>query len=471
MSKRETVCVPQEEILKQKQFTYDVKELNHGRLKKYSVQTFGCQMNENDSERLSGMLSEMGYIETDNTNESDVIIYNTCCVRENAELKVYGHLGALKKLKEERPDMVIAVCGCMMQQKEVVEHIKKKYRHVDLIFGTHNLYKFPELLYNALNSEENIIDIWETTGAVAEGMPIQRKSKHKAFVTVMYGCNNFCSYCIVPYVRGRERSRSIEDIVDEVRHLGQDGCKEITLLGQNVNSYGKDLPGDLSFAKLLIELNKVEGIERIRFMTSHPKDLTEELIYAMRDCEKVCEHLHLPIQAGSTRILAEMNRKYTKEQYIELADRVKEIIPGIAMTTDIIVGFPGESDEDFQETINIMERVRFDSAFTFLYSKRTGTPAANNPNQVSEEDKKKRFDRLLEVQNRISKEINDEYLGKEVEVLVEGPSRNVETIFTGRTRTGKIVNFKGTEEMVGQLVKVKIEGIQTWSLEGSVISI
>lgn len=469
MSRRETVCVPQEEINRQKEFIHLIKEINAGKIKKYNLSTFGCQMNENDSERLAGMLAEMGYVESQNTGDSDLIIYNTCCVRENAELKVYGHLGSLKKLKEDKPDMIISVCGCMMQQKEVVEHIKKKYRHVDLIFGTHNLYKFPELLYSAITSDDNIIDVWETAGQIAEGVPIERKDGVKAWVTVMYGCNNFCSYCIVPYVRGRERSRSIDDIVNEVRMLGQQDFEEITLLGQNVNSYGKDLDADISFAKLLYEVNKVEGIERIRFMTSHPKDLSDDLIAAMRDCEKVCEHLHLPIQAGSSRILEEMNRKYTKEQYLELVAKIKENIPGIALTTDIIVGFPGETDGDFEETLDVLEKVRYDMAYTFLYSKRTGTPAAKNPNQVPEEIKKQRFENLIEVQNRISKEINDRLLGAEVEVLVEGLSKSSTKTYTGRTRTNKIVNFKGSEELVGKLVKVKIEKTQTWSLAGTLI--
>ena len=469
MSKRETVCVSQEDIIRQKEFIHLIKEINAGRIKRYSISTFGCQMNENDSEKLAGMLTEMGYVETQDEKDSDLIIYNTCCVRENAEQKVYGHLGALKNLKRDRPDMVIAICGCMMQQREVVEHIKQKYRHVDLIFGTHNLYKFPELLYNNLRTNQNIIDIWETEGMIAEGIPIERKDGVKAWVTVMYGCNNFCSYCIVPYVRGRERSRKIQDIVDEVTLLGQQGFKEITLLGQNVNSYGKDLENGATFAKLLYELNKVDGIERIRFMTSHPKDLSDELIYAMRDCEKVCEHLHLPIQAGSSRILEKMNRKYSKEQYLKLVDKVKKNIPGIALTTDIIVGFPGETDEDFEETLDVVEKVRYDNAYTFLYSKRTGTPAAKSPDQVAEEVKKQRFERLLEVQNRISKEINDTLLGKNVEVLVEGLSKTNTETYTGRTRTNKIVNFKGSDELIGKLVKVKIEKVQTWSLEGTVI--
>lgn len=469
MGKRESILVPQEEILRQREFIKQIRELNPDRLLKYSISTFGCQMNENDSERLAGMLAEMGYIESGNINECDLIIYNTCCVRENAELKVYGHLGALKKLKKQKPDMIIAICGCMMQQKEVVEHIRQKYRHVDLIFGTHNLYKFPELLLNAVNSKKSVIEIEESAGYIAEGMPIERKDGVKAWVTIMYGCNNFCSYCIVPYVRGRERSREPKDIIDEVNKLGRQGFKEITLLGQNVNSYGMDLQQELGFSGLLRELDRLDGIERIRFMTSHPKDLSNDLISAMRDCGKVCEHLHLPIQAGSNRILELMNRKYTRERYLELASSIKREIPGIALTTDIIVGFPGETEEDFLETLDIIEKVRFDFAYTFLYSKRTGTPAAKSNEQISEEVKKERFDRLLEVQNSISKEINEKLLGTDAEIIVEGPSRNSISTFTGRTRTNKIVNFKGKRDLIGSLVKVRIKKIQTWSLEGELL--
>lgn len=470
MSNRECIQIPQKEILQQREFIRQVRELNPTRLLNYGISTFGCQMNENDSERLAGMLSEMGYLEAGKTEDSDMIIYNTCCVRENAELKVYGHLGSLKKLKEQKPDMIIAVCGCMMQQKEVVEHIRTKYRHVDLIFGTHNLYKFPELLFNAINSDKSIIDIQDTTGSIAEGMPIARKEGVKARVTVVYGCNNFCSYCIVPYVRGRERSRNTIEILEEARQLGRQGFKEITLLGQNVNSYGLDISENKGFAGLLRELDNVEGIERIRFMTSHPKDLSLDLIEAMRDCSKVCEHLHLPVQAGSSRILELMNRKYTKEMYLELATEIREQIPEIALTTDIIAGFPGETEEDFDETLDLLEKVRFDFAYTFLYSKRTGTPAANSPDQISEEVKKQRFEKLLVVQNRISKEINEKLLGTESELLVEGLSRNSISTFTGRTRTNKIVNFKGTKELIGKLVQVRIKKIQTWSLEGELIN-
>ncbi len=472
--KRITTKVSAEEINQQYKYIETMKQYNQGIISglgkpvRYNIETFGCQMNENDSERLSGMLSEMGYSECSERRDSDLIIFNTCCVRENAEQKVYGHLGALKKLKETNPNLIIAICGCMMQQKEVVDHIKKTYKHVDIIFGTHNLYKFPELLNTAITTKSTIIDVWDSTGSIAENMPIARKDNIKAWVTVMYGCNNFCSYCIVPYVRGRERSRSLEEIKNEVEKLAEDGCKEITLLGQNVNSYGKDLEGDLTFAGLLRELNKIQGIERIRFMTSHPKDLSDELIYAMRDCEKVCEHLHLPVQSGSSKVLDEMNRKYKKEQYLELIEKVKSNIQGIALSTDIIVGFPGETEEDFNETLDVVAKARFDMAYTFLYSKRTGTPAAKNPEQIPESVKKQRFDKLLELQNTISKEINDQLLGKEMEVLVEGLSKSSKTTYTGRTRENKIVNFKGSPDMIGKLVKVKIDEIQTWSLLGKV---
>ena len=470
MSKREAVCIPQEEIVRQREFLHQVRYMNRGIPKKYSISTFGCQMNENDSERLSGMLAEMGYEETDRQEESDFIIFNTCCVRENAELKVYGHLGRLKKLKEEKPELLIAVCGCMMQQSDVVDHIKKSYRHVDLVFGTHNLFRFPELTYTAMMEKAPVIAVSEEEGTIAEGLPIERKDGVKAWVTIMYGCNNFCSYCIVPYVRGRERSRIKEDILDEIRLLGHQGYKEVTLLGQNVNSYGKDREDGIDFSRLLHEVNAVEGIERIRFMTSHPKDLSDDLIRAMKECPKVCEHLHLPIQSGSNRILKEMNRKYTREHYLELVSKIREAMPGIALTTDIIVGFPGETEEDFLDTLDLMKKVRFDTAYTFLYSVRKGTPAAEKTDRVPEEVKKERFDRLLALQNAVSRQINDPLLGAELEVLVEGVSRNNIHTFSGRTRTNKIVNFNGNSGLIGRLVRVRIEKVQTWSLEGTLIS-
>ena len=464
--------IPAEEIAVQYRYMEQIKELNreflagYGRQKLVYLQSFGCQMNENDSEKLSGMLEIMGYTHTDKPEDSDLVIYNTCCVRENAELKVYGHLGSLKALKSRKPDLIIAVCGCMMQQKDVVGHIKEKYKQVDLIFGTHNLYRFPELLDRALHTDSLVADVESSEGSIAEGVPVRRGEGVKAWLTIMYGCNNFCSYCIVPYVRGRERSRQVSDIVDEARLLGHQGFKEITLLGQNVNSYGLDLKNGSSFAGLLRSLEDVEGIDRIRFMTSHPKDLSNDLILAMRDCRKVCEHLHLPVQAGSNAILQEMNRKYTREYYFDLVDGIRNQIPDISLTTDIIVGYPGESDEDFKQTLDLIEKVRFDYVYTFLYSKRTGTPAAMKEEQVGGKVKKERFDTLLELQNRIGKELNEPLSGKSVEVLVEGPSKNSITTLAGRTRTNKIVNFKGSLDLTGRLVDVRITNAGTWSLDG-----
>jgi tRNA-2-methylthio-N6-dimethylallyladenosine synthase len=375
-------------------------------------------------------------------------------------------LGLLKNLKKNKPDMTICICGCMMQQPDEVNRVKSTYRHVDLVFGTHNLYKFPELLYDVIQKNQPIIDIWDIDGVITEGLPIQRKDSLKAWVSIMFGCNNFCSYCVVPFVRGRERSRSIEDIMKEINGLANEGYKEIGLLGQNVNSYGIDLGMENAFPKLLREVNNVEGIERIRFMTSHPKDMTDELILAMAECDKVCEQLHLPIQAGSTKVLSDMNRKYTKQQYLDLIDKVKKAIPNIAISTDIIVGFPGETDQDFEDTIDVLEKVRYDFVYSFIYSKRNNTPAAKREDQVSETDKKKRFEKLLEVQNKISKEINDQYMGKSCEVLVEGMSKNDESVYTGRTGTNKVVNFSCRENHIGKLVNVKITKAQTWSLEG-----
>lgn len=469
MDTRENILVTEDEMIKQDAFLQMVAEKNPDANKKYIINTFGCQMNENDSEKLSGMLEAMGYMRTQTIEEADLILYNTCCVRENAELKVYGHLGSLKALKNRKPGLIIAVSGCMMQQKDVVDVITKKYRHVDLVFGTHNLYKFPELLYMTLNSEKPVAVVSDSDGYIAEGMPIKRDHGVKAWTTIMYGCNNFCSYCIVPYVRGRERSRKLSDIINEARVLGHQGYKEITLLGQNVNSYGLDLKDGSNFALLLRSLEDLEGIERIRFMTSHPKDLTDELILAMKECKKVCEHLHLPIQAGSNRILSEMNRRYTREQYFQLVDRIRSQIPEISLTTDIIAGYPGETEEDFAQTLDLIEKVRFDYVYTFLYSKRTGTPAAKRQDQIPEDVKKKRFGALLELQDSIGRQINEELAGKSVEILVEGISKNSFSMMTGRTRTNKIVNFKGKTDLTGQLVNVIIDNTGTWSLEGTLV--
>lgn len=437
--------------------------------KKFKIETWGCQMNAEDSEKLSGMLKKMGYEETESTEESDLIIYNTCCVRENAELKVYGNLGMLRKLKEKKSGLIIAVCGCMMQQEGMAEEIIKRFPYVDIIFGTHNSYKFPEYLNRVKTEGKSVIEILNKQEGIVEGIPIDRKSEVKAFVTIMYGCNNFCTYCIVPYVRGRERSRKPEDIENEIKELINKGYKEITLLGQNVNSYGKDFESGINFAKLLKRVNDIDGLERIRFMTSHPKDLTQELIDTITECDKVCEHIHLPVQSGSTRLLKKMNRHYTREQYLDLVQRIKQKIPGIALTTDIIVGFPGETEEDFRDTLSLVEEVGFDSAFTFIYSKRKGTPAFEYEDQIEDSVKHERFNRLIEIINRLSAEKNKEYDGKIVEVLAEDYSKNDKYKLMGRTRTGKLVNFPGDGSSIGKLINVKITQALSFSLNGDSI--
>lgn len=401
MSKRKQVQVPMEKIEEQDRFIEAIAEQNsryyaiHQVKPKYIIQTFGCQMNEHDSEKLCAMLDSMGYEQGMMVDECDLIIYNTCAVRENAELKVFGNLGHLKLAKRKNPDLKIAVCGCMMQQPHVVKEIKSKYKHVDLVFGTHNLYKFPELLTKSIESENILVDVWDVDGEVVEGLKSNRKFELKAFVNIMYGCNNFCTYCIVPYTRGRERSRTPEDILNEIKELVANGTKEVTLLGQNVDSYGKTLDNPMTFAELLREVNNVEGIERIRFMTSHPKDISDEVIYAIRDCDKVCEFLHLPVQCGSSSLLKVMNRHYTKEQYLEIIEKAKKEVPDIAFSTDLMIGFPGETEEDLLDTIDVVEKVRYDSAFTFIYSKRKGTPAAEMENQIPEDVKHERFNRVL----------------------------------------------------------------------------
>lgn len=426
----------------------------------------GCQMNAHDSEKLEGMLDEMGYERTQEETEADFIIYNTCCVRENAELKVYGKLGWLKHYKKENPDAVVALCGCMMQQDTVLETIRQKYRHVDLVFGTFNLYKLPELMKTRAESGCTVFDIWQENQEVVEDLPSIRHFPYKASVNIMFGCNNFCSYCIVPYVRGRERSRTPEDILAEVRKLAADGVKEVMLLGQNVNSYGKNLENPVSFAELLRMVNEVEGIERIRFMTSHPKDMSNELILAMKECDKVCKNLHLPFQSGSTEILKKMNRHYTKEGYLELVRKVREAMPEITLSTDIIVGFPGETEEDFQETLDVIRKARYCTAFTFIYSKRTGTPAAKMENQVPEDVVKDRFDRMLRVLNPIVHEVTEEQVGKVLPVLVEEVSKHDENILTGRTEQNTLVHFSGSKDLIGQMVPVKIIENKTFYVIG-----
>lgn len=435
---------------------------------KYYIETWGCQMNEEDSEKLSGMLKSIGYSKTDNLNEAGIIIYNTCCVRENAENKVFGNLGELKHLKKKNPDLIIAICGCMMQQEGMADKILSKFPHVNIIFGTHNAYKFPEYLNRVRTEGVQVKEIFNKETEIVEGLPIDRESSVKAFVTIMYGCNNFCTYCIVPYVRGRERSRKSEDIINEIKDLVSKGYKEITLLGQNVNSYGKGLEEDIDFAKLLRKINEVEGLERVRFMTPHPKDLTKDVIMAIKECDKLCEQVHLPVQSGSNRILKKMNRHYTKETYLELVELIKKEIPGVSITTDIIVGFPGETEEDFLDTLDLVNKVQYDSAFTFIYSRRNNTPADIMLNQVPDEDKHNRFDRLIKAVNENVIRKNKEFEGKTVEVLVEGPSKNDESKFTGRTRNGKLVNFSGENVKAGDLVNVKIVRAQPFSLIGEV---
>lgn len=435
---------------------------------KYYIETWGCQMNEEDSEKLSGMLKSIGYSKTDNLNEAGIIIYNTCCVRENAENKVFGNLGELKHLKKKNPDLIIAICGCMMQQEGMADKILSKFPHVNIIFGTHNAYKFPEYLNRVRTEGVQVKEIFNKETEIVEGLPIDRESSVKAFVTIMYGCNNFCTYCIVPYVRGRERSRKSEDIINEIKDLVSKGYKEITLLGQNVNSYGKGLEEDIDFAKLLRKINEVEGLERVRFMTPHPKDLTKDVIMTIKECDKLCEQVHLPVQSGSNRVLKKMNRHYTKESYLELVELIKKEIPGVSITTDIIVGFPGETEEDFLDTLDLVNKVQYDSAFTFIYSRRNNTPADMMLNQVPDEDKHNRFDRLIKAVNENVIRKNKEFEGKTVEVLVEGPSKNDESKFTGRTRNGKLVNFSGENVKAGDLVNVKIVRAQPFSLIGEV---
>ncbi len=460
-----------EKLLLQQDFIQKIRQENEqmqGRLYAFA-ETYGCAQNENDSERIRGMLIDMGYEITENSEKADLIIYNTCAVRENAEVKVFGKLGALKRRKAENPSLIVGVCGCMMQQAHIAEDVRKKYRHVDMVFGTHALYKFPEILDRARRGAR-VFSTENSDGEIAEGISISRDSGIVARISVMYGCNNFCSYCIVPYVRGRERSRSAENILTEVREAAKQGYKEVTLLGQNVNSYGKDLGEDgLSFAQLLREVCRVDGIERIRFLTSHPKDISDELIEVMATEPKLCKHLHLPVQSGSDAVLGKMNRRYTRDAYLDIVRRVREKMPDIALTTDIIVGFPTETAADVELTIALLEAVEFDMVYSFIYSKRRGTPAAEMKNEMSEEDKHKSFDRICEVQNEISRRKNEAMVGRCERVLVESVSRTNEDFLSGRTEGGKIVNFRGDKGLIGRFVNVKITECKTWSLTGEIV--
>ncbi|NLC87367.1 MAG: tRNA (N6-isopentenyl adenosine(37)-C2)-methylthiotransferase MiaB [Clostridiaceae bacterium] len=440
--------------------------------------TMGCQLNENDSEKLCGMLEKMNYIKTERMKDADLVLFNTCCVRENAEEKLFGKIGEVKKQKEDK-HTIIAIGGCMMQEEHILNKIKQSYPYVDIIFGTHTLHKMPKDLYKALEENKKIRDVIDIDGEIIEGLPISRKDKTKASVTIMNGCNNFCTYCIVPYVRGRERSRQPKDIIEEVKELSNKGYKEITLLGQNVNSYlsvereknieFEEYEGINSFATLLRAINKIDGIERIRFISPHPKDFTDDVIEAIRDCEKVCKLIHLPLQSGSTNILKIMNRKYTKEQYLTLVEKMRKLIPEVVFTTDIIVGFPGETEEDFEDTLDVVKKVKFEQVYMFIYSRRVGTPADRMENQIPEEIKHKRFDKLKKLVENQIEENNKKYLDTIQSVVVEGISKNNENMLTGRTPSNKIVVFEGKEELIGKIVELKIMSQHMWYLKGKIV--
>ena len=456
---------PEDEVPRQYYFMAKARkkllslEKESGRKQTCCVTTFGCQMNARDSEKLVGILEMVGYEITEDEN-ADFVIYNTCTVRDNANQKVYGRLGVLNGFKRKNPGMKIALCGCMMQEPTVIEKIKTSYRFVDLIFGTHNIYKFAELLYSCLESDSMIIDIWKDTDKIVEDLPVERKYFFKSGINIMFGCNNFCTYCIVPYVRGRERSREPKDIIREIEQLVKEGVVEIMLLGQNVNSYGKNLENPMTFAELLREIEKIEGLKRIRFMTSHPKDLSDDLIEVMKHSDKICKHLHLPLQAGSDRILKAMNRRYTKEQYIELALKIRKEIPDIAITTDIMVGFPGETLEDVEETIDVIRRVKYDNAFTFIYSRRTGTPAAVMENQVPEDIVKKGFCKVLKCVQDTAKDQVSRYTGRLMEALVEEVNENDASLVTGRLSNNTLVHFPGDASLIGKIVSVRLKECQ-----------
>ena len=432
------------------------------------VDTYGCQQNEADSEKLRGYLAEMGYGFTQDEFQADIIVVNTCAVREHAEMRVLGNVGALNHTKKNNPNQIIAVCGCMVQQEHMAEKIKKSYPVVDLVFGPHELWRFPELLQQVMQKHKRVFATAQSDGAVAEGIPLRRDGSVKAWLSIMYGCNNFCTYCVVPYVRGRERSRLPEDVVSEARQLVAEGYKDITLLGQNVNSYGRDLESDTDFSDLLRMINDIPGDFVLRFMTSHPKDATEKLFKTMAECEKCAHHIHLPVQSGNDHILKMMNRNYTREKYLSQVATARRYMPDIVITTDIIVGFPNETEEEFEDTISLCEEVRFDAMFTFIYSKRVGTPAASMPDPYTRADKQKHFDRLMHVSNRISGEKHKEYEGKTVRVLVDGETGREEYNLSSRTNGGRLVHLRGDKSLIGQFVNVKIVSSNTWALYGEI---
>ena len=467
----------QKEVENQKEYIEKVKDLNKDNILKYHILTMGCQLNENDSEKLCGMLEKMGYTRTEKQQEADIVLFNTCCVRENAEERLFGKLGELKKLKEEK-GILIAIGGCMMQEKHITDKIKQSYPFVDILFGTHTLHKFPEDLYKVLKEKKKQEDIIDIDGEIYEGLPIKRDSKIKASVTIMNGCNNFCTFCIVPYVRGRERSRMPKDIIDEVKILAKEGYKEITLLGQNVNSYLRverekgiefdEYDGVNSFATLLKAINKIDGIERIRFVSPHPKDFTDDVIQAIAECDKVCKLIHLPLQSGNTKVLKEMNRKYSKEQFLELVDKMKANIPNLTLSTDIIVGFPGETDEEFEDTLDVVRKVNFEQIYMFIYSRRVGTPGDKMDNQVPEKTKHIRFDKLKALYESQIAENNKKYIGTTQKVLIEGTSKNNDNMLTGRTDSNKVVVFEGSKELIGSVQKLKIVSEHMWYLKGEI---
>ena len=451
------------EALRQRHYIELVREIvsdrekKRGRKESYHIETFGCQMNARDSEKFEGILKEIGYVKASSEEEADFVLYNTCTVRENANLKVYGHLGKLyHEVKSRDREVKIAISGCMMQEPDEVELVRKKYGFVKLVFGTHNIFKLAELLYRTETEEGMIVDVWDSTDEIVEDLPNERKYFFKSGVNIMYGCNNFCSYCIVPYVRGRERSRTPEDILSEIRLIAKEGVKEVMLLGQNVNSYGKTLEKPVSFSELLREVEKVDGIERIRFMTSHPKDLSDELIETIAASKKICNHFHLPLQSGSNTVLQRMNRRYTSEKYLEIVRKLRDAVPEISITTDIIVGFPGETEQDFLDTLDMVERVRFSSAFTFLYSRRTGTPAADYTDQVPDSVMKERFDRLLKRVQEIGKEESGKFVGSVRDVLVEEVNAQDPALVTGRLRDNTVVHFPGGRDLIGEIVPVEL---------------
>lgn len=466
------------EIKLQEEYIKKVKKINQDKNLKYTILTMGCQLNENDSEKLCGMLEKMGYTKTEKQNDADLVLFNTCCVRENAEDKLFGKLGELKRLKEQK-GIIIAIGGCMMQEKHITDKIKESYPFVDILFGTHTLHKFPEDLYKVIEEKRKLEDILDIDGKIYEGLPIKRDSKIKASVTIMNGCNNFCSYCIVPYVRGRERSRQPRDIIEEVKELAKEGYKEITLLGQNVNSYlrverEKNIPfeeyqGVNSFATLLRAINKIDGIERIRFISPHPKDFTDDVIEAIADCEKVCKLVHLPLQSGNTKVLKEMNRKYTKEQYLNLVEKMKNKIPNLTLSTDIIVGFPGETDEEFEDTLEVVEKVKFEQVYMFIYSRRVGTPGDKMQNQIPEDIKHKRFDKLKALVESQIEENNKKYIGTTQKILVEGESKNNSNMLSGRTESNKVVIFEGSKELIDKIINIKIISQHMWYLKGEIL--